>query len=746
MNLLSGTFNNCYGIKKLELKNIDLDNSPVAIIYAPNGVMKTSLTKVFDDIAKGKETKDELFPDELTSYYVKYRTFQFNNTNHDGSDKIYVIKSFDEKFVSKQESITSLLADENTRSKYDSIMKQFENELKEFRANLSEITGLTKTRVEVALRKDFNIADTDDWPNLLSIISREVEKESIPNLSGIKYCDCINDKTESLILSDEFQKFVKQYIDAVSELLSNNPILNYQFNDFHAEQLGKQIKKYDLFKAKHKIQLNNGQVVSTLSEWESVVRTELDKLYQDQALKKSYEELRKMLNANVETQRLCEVITQHKELIPKLSDIDFLKVSLWKSAFEQMEKPLSFYENHFSDFADEIQALYEIAESQAEEWIKVVNEFNLRFKVPFLVRIQNKANVLLKDAAPHIVFEYHQSNSQVGLVKYFEKDELMNSLSMGERRAMYLLYVLFDIEAIKKKAKDENVLIVADDIADSFDYKNKFAIVEYLKDISEEKRIDLLILTHNYDFYRTVLNRLQPLLKSVNCLLAQRQQDGVITVKMMPYQRDFFRKVVVEKLKGNFNESIKEKYLIVSIPFYRNLCEYALLQEDYEKLTCLLHLKSEPINTEKVKMCDLFELIPRAFKDGLNDNSSNNYYMETLEKIARNIVASDDSEAFLENKLILSIAIRLEAEVFLKKILVSNNVSLECTRNQTQKWTESAKTYLDSVEFKVIKEVNMFTAEGIHINSFMYEPLIDLSDWALKALYIDVLRLNGKTI
>ena len=34
------------------------------------------------------------------------------------------------------------------------------------------------------------------------------------------------------------------------------------------------------------------------------------------------------------------------------------------------------------------------------------------------------------------------------------------------------------------------------------------------------------------------------------------------------------------------------------------------------------------------------------------------------------------------------------------------------------------------------------TPESIHLNSFMYEPIIDMSDWALKQLYENVLNLN----
>ena len=35
------------------------------------------------------------------------------------------------------------------------------------------------------------------------------------------------------------------------------------------------------------------------------------------------------------------------------------------------------------------------------------------------------------------------------------------------------------------------------------------------------------------------------------------------------------------------------------------------------------------------------------------------------------------------------------------------------------------------------------TPESIHLNSFMYEPIIDMSNWALKRLFVEVLKLNG---
>ena len=46
--MLNGHFENCYGLKQFNLPNINFARCNKAIIYAPNGVMKSSLSKVFE--------------------------------------------------------------------------------------------------------------------------------------------------------------------------------------------------------------------------------------------------------------------------------------------------------------------------------------------------------------------------------------------------------------------------------------------------------------------------------------------------------------------------------------------------------------------------------------------------------------------------------------------------------------------------------------------------------------------------
>ena len=157
-----------------------------------------------------------------------------------------------------------------------------------------------------------------------------------------------------------------------------------------------------------------------------------------------------------------------------------------------MNRNFDEYFTKVNSYTDEIKKLYETAEQQAERWKNIVNEFNTRFKVPFEVKIENKANFLLKDEVPNLYFTYTRCGGREDEEKEdYGKDELMKSLSMGEKRAMYLLYILFDIEIIKEKATNGTgkYLIIVDDIADSFDYKNKYAIIEYLYDISRINNI-----------------------------------------------------------------------------------------------------------------------------------------------------------------------------------------------------------------------------------------------------------------
>jgi len=86
------------------------------------------------------------------------------------------------------------------------------------------------------------------------------------------------------------------------------------------------------------------------------------------------------------------------------------------------------------------------------------------------------------------------------------------------------------------------------------------------------------------------------------------------------------------------------------------------------------------------------------------------------------------------------VAIRIQAEKFLHDSLLSNGKTDEeiaCQKNQLGNWTRLYKELMPNDENRnIIERVNMMTPEMLHLNSFMYEPLIDLSVSHLIKLYV----------
>jgi hypothetical protein len=302
-------------------------------------------------------------------------------------------------------------------------------------------------------------------------------------------------------------------------------------------------------------------------------------------------------------------------------------------------------------------------------------------------------------------------------------------LSTGERKALYVLNVIFEVQR-RSKAKVET-LIVVDDIADSFDYQNKYAIIQYLKDISEDGLFKLIIMTHNFDFFRCIEGRF---VGYSRCLMASKNTQETVLVKATG-----IRNVFANDWKKAFFTDNKKK--IASIPFLRNLVEMTTGETDanYQKLTSMLHVKADSAEVTVGQLDGIFNALCKT-----QDTSPN------AAKPIQGLIA-EEAEACLgaakglnlENKIVLAIAIRLAAERFMiGKIKDSNFVNAVAT-NQTQKLIDKFKKLFPTevATIAVLDSVALMTPENIHVNSFMYEPIVDMSDEHLKRLYSSVKKL-----
>ena len=228
----------------------------------------------------------------------------------------------------------------------------------------------------------------------------------------------------------------------------------------------------------------------------------------------------------------------------------------------------------------------------------------------------------------------------------------------------------------------------------------------------------LVILTHNFDFYRACANRLH--VKKLSVI-----KENEINLIDFHFTRNVFT-----SFKDRINDS---KYFIASIPFTRNIIEMTNgnKDNDYLLLTSCLHYKK---NTETITTLQINDI----FKTHINTSSNlkDSKFIDLLFDVTDNI-RQGTTEIELHNKLILSIAIRLLFEKKLFNKFNDWNVVNGFTSNQTYELIDYCvnNNLLTYEEKSISEKVRIMVSENIHVNAFMYEPIIDMSDDELINLY-----------
>jgi len=126
-----------------------------------------------------------------------------------------------------------------------------------------------------------------------------------------------------------------------------------------------------------------------------------------------------------------------------------------------------------------------------------------------------------------------------------------------------------------------------------------------------------------------------------------------------------------------------------------------------------------------------------------NDNRS---VKELIYKEAIRIAIAMEIDTGLHEKIVLSIGIRLKAEEFMIKKIGDPVFVAEIKRNQTaclvRKFRDQfSRSHDEKKNVFLMEKVNLMTPENIHLNSFMYEPILDMSSEHLSDLYKEVSAL-----
>ncbi len=717
---------NCYGIKELNQEFQFSSGKQIHLIYAPNGSMKTSFAKTMRYLSGQSKEKpcDKLHDKDKSSFILKADGLDIPKEN------IFVVNGDDD--IDSSKSFINFLASSELKRRYDYIYQQL-SEKKDFLISKLKSVSLSSD-CEKEIFGTFKQNETDTIFSILERLNSEV-KLGLPKFE-FRYNDVFDTKENVKKFIEANKEYLNEYIKNYNRLLGGSKLFrsvgNHTFGTYHVAQLQQYVSDGSFFGVKHKIVLQDNTQLSSEKELQNLVDEEQKKLLQDEELKKSFDKITKAIDKNVELRGFKSVLNNHPEWIPEIINYEAFRKKVWLGYLSDNEiKPLfDAYIQVYNENKEALQHVLEEASSQQEKWKQIIALYNARFHVPIKVSIANQKDIILKQEAARLQFSYIEDSNTETTV---EKEILEKILSRGEKRAFIILQFLFEMEA--RKTMEHDTILIMDDIADSFDYQNKYAIIEYIKDISADKsnKFYMLVLTHNYDFYRTLSSRLS--LFQPNLWMAERLVNGKVIINQGQYKGNIYTNAFI-------NHDDDDKIFISMIPFVRNLIEYTKGESDtdYITLTECLHRKA---NTQNITTEQLINIMTdftqgKGMKRPKSVDKIYDLIMQTANKI---ITETNPNQVLIENKVCLSIAIRHLAENYMHDKMIAAGKSEEdlvVSGNQTGKWTGMFKKICpENNHYDIIERVNMMTPELIHINSFMFEPLIDMSIYHLIQLYKD---------
>lgn len=713
MKKLSIKLEYCYGIKKLE-KELNFGSRTFAI-YAPNGSMKTSLAKTFTDLMNDNDTKDLVYPDRVT-----VREIKDENNQELKPDEILVVEPYNESYFSRKES--TLVVEKELREQYEKIYSDIEKEKSSFIKNLKNVSQSSDCEEEILTT--FSESENNTIFDILERLTPSINDTNTQY--SFRYNDVFDKKGNVKKFLDKYSKSLNEYVNQYESLISQSGFFKKSANTFgtyQAKELLGSVSDNSFFDAGHSINLSDNTTITSATDFENLMEAEIKKILSDEKLKKIFDGIDKAIGSSAELRAFKKVIENDNSLLIQLQDYDQFKKNVWLGYFSKIETEVKTLLGFYTVKKDELAEIVKKAGDTATEWESAAEEFNSRFtSLPFKIIIKNKEDVILKTKAPVSEFVFTDTDK-----KNLKRDELLRVLSQGERRALYILNIIFEIRA--RKNAGQKTLLIIDDIADSFDYKNKYAIVEYLKDISEDDNFFQIILTHNFDFFRTIQGR--GVVSYGQCLISSKTDSGINLEKA-----NYINNPFINDWKDNL---VDNKKLIASIPFVRNIIEYTRGSgdNDYLLLTSVLHVKS---NSSAITLSDF----KTAFEACIHNvtfpttiditKNINDLIFETADDC---LIAPDGIN--LEHKIVMSIAVRLKAEQFMKSKITDQAFlnGLDTETNQTRKLFDKYKEEFNNEEefIGILKKVNLITPENIHVNSFMYEPILDMGDSELRNLY-----------
>ena len=725
MKSLKIRLKNCYGIRRLRY-TFEFENCNSAVIYAPNGSMKSSFAKTLKDYAKKLETTDQLFHNRKTK-----RQIVDENEKPITPDSILVFGPIDREYNSSKKA-SKLLENLDLIKEYRKLANDVDRSKEEFISKLKGTFNLPadveKEIMSVFGRKSETFQDT------IMRISSTIENNNHSRVSGIPYEIFFHPHIEEKMKDPKVINSLNSCIKHLNSLAEKHPSSKRDIYDPDSIDLTAKDYFYDEENALKRVE--NSPYFKTQKMKIKAINEIKNEIKNDKDFYNKFAEFKDTLPKDDIIEKFLKYIDKDEFILPHLVNIHDLKLEVWKSYFRYEVNAFKKMRFEFGNIESRRREIENLAAYHLSDLEDAIKTFNDRFFVPFELEVQNNESVSLgQDTIPVFGYKFKEiENGEEIFVNISCRDKLMDTLSAGELRAFYILNILFEINVRKKESKE--TIVVFDDIADSFDYINKYAIIQYLEDIARCDNFKCIILTHNYDFFRAIIRSggiaQDPKLR----LIVEKNTRGIIL-----NSTKLGGNVFVDNWKQNFSRFPERR--IASIPFMRNLIEYTKGTKNcvYIKLTSLLHIKDD---TEEIMDKHLYDMYETIFESSpMERNPKDISVLQLIIDEANRCLDEQDGNSRLENKIVLSIAIRLVAEKYMIARIGDDTLTGSIDSHQTRELYNIYRDKFDDDRYvmSILTRVLLVTSENIHLNSFMYEPIIDMSDEHLKSIFRELKNL-----
>lgn len=722
---------NCYGIKTLN-HEFNFSKCHTFVIYSPNGVMKTSFANTFKDLANVNKPCDRI-DDTLIPIYKIITSDQNVQIQ---PETICVIEPYNEKAFDSEGKVLTLLANEEVRKEYLDIYSELDKEKQSLIKTLKKVSK--SNNCEAELISTFSTGKENIFDIFLKIID---DARKYSEKYDFKYNVIFDPQGKVKDFLNENKELFAQYCEKYNDLISHSDFFakcgETVFGTTEAKSLSDSVKGNEFFSAGHGLNLKKYGNIDDNKRFNEIVDEEIQKIFKDKDLKTIFDKVEKKLSANLTLLEFKKLIEKNPALVVKLADYEQFRKDTWYSFLGQMINELDKLVALYKSKKPEIEAIIKKATEQRSKWEDAIQEFSDRFfNMPFTLSIENKSEAILNTQTPTISFKFKG--------KVIDRKKMIDVLSQGEKKAFYILNVIFEVKS--RQISSTKTLFIIDDIADSFDYKNKYAIVEYLHDISRESNFYSIVMTHNFDLFRTLQSRVLVSHRWTNSLIAEKLADDIKLVNAG--SRNVTDPFSVWK-KGVHNN---EKYLIACIPFVRNLIEYKDSENnDYRLLTHALHQKkADTVNniksTNDICINDLEPIFSNILSiSAFTYSDKSKKVVDIIDNLIVDINNNLNSDSVaLEDKIILAIGSRLKAERYMwSQVTKQDDIAENQTGLLFQRYKdEFSSDHKHKDKIRILENVNIMTPENIHLNSFMYEPILDMGIDELKHLYAEVEKLK----